>query len=102
MIHATGQHTRLDSRELLKNHGMPKNSATPLNIPFDPAMLTWQRPDSPRDGIWRETLVHTTSTNPPVFITLSPQTDPFPDNGAPPRKNVNPIRQLYHMPLKDE
>ena len=93
----------LDSRELLKNpqHVLTKLCYT-LNIPFDPAMLTWKAGPRPEDGIWAKHWYHNVHKS-TGFQPYRPKTEPFPDHLRPLLEKCQPYYdQLYAHAIKAE
>jgi len=81
----------LDSKNVLKN---PRNVLTQLcekiNIPFDPAMLSWPAGPRPEDGIWSKywyKSVHQSTG----FAPYQKKTDPFPEKLRPLLADCQPI-----------
>jgi hypothetical protein len=103
-FHSLGQYLPvLDSRELLKNpeHVLTKLCEA-LNIPFDPAMLTWQAGPRPEDGIWAKHWYHNVHKT-TGFQPYRPKLEPFPDRLHPLFEECKPYYdQLYERAIKAE
>ncbi len=93
----------LDARELLKN---PQRVLTTfcdaLNLPFEPAMLTWKAGPRPEDGIWAKHWYHNVHKS-TGFQPYRPKPDPFPERLRPLLEACQPYYdQLYARAIKAE
>ena len=93
----------LDARELLKNpQRVLAKLCDALNLPFDPAMLTWQAGPRPEDGIWAKHWYHNVHKS-TRFQPYRPKPDPFPEHLRPLLNTCQPhYDQLYAHAIKAE
>ena len=87
----------LDSKQVLMSpEATLEKLCSAIGIPFDEAMLSWEKGGRPEDGVWAKHWYHNVHDS-TRFNPYQPKTDPFPDDLKPLFDECMPIYQRLRV-----